>query len=49
MNFLNALYWIVLILAAVGIIYPAWRNPSWGAALILFIIIGLREFPVSLH
>lgn len=53
MSVLPILYWIILILSALGLFAPA----SWPygprvngvAAVVLFVIIGLRMFPQSFH
>lgn len=51
---LSLLYWIILILSIVGYFAPG-APATWGyrisgsAATILFIIIGLRDFKVSLQ
>lgn len=49
MNILPILYWILLILACIGTFAPA-PYSVWGGrfALVLFIILGLRVFPISL-
>jgi hypothetical protein len=47
---LPLLYWIVLILSAVGLFAPApWPRVSGVASLVLFVIVGLRLFPVALQ
>lgn len=51
---LAILFWVILILAAIGYFIPPSRYPfapriSGGAALVLFIIVGLRLFKVSLQ
>lgn len=53
---LSLLYWIVLILSVIGYFVPIGPNPptwgyrlSGGAATVLFVLIGLRDFRVSLQ
>lgn len=54
MSLLPILYWIVLILSLIGYYVPGPTPHTWGYRLvggtyaILFIIIGLRLFPISL-
>lgn len=53
MSLLSILYWVILILSLIGVFAP----PSWPYAprisgtawVVLFIIIGLRVFRVSLQ
>jgi hypothetical protein len=50
MQLLPILFWILLILAIIGV----WAPPPyqvWGfrLALVLFVILGLRVFPISLN
>jgi hypothetical protein len=46
---LPLLFWIILILSAIGLFAPApWPRISGAAQVALFIIIGLRLFAVSL-
>lgn len=55
MTLLPILYWIVLILSAIGYFVPGPAPVTWGyrlsggAATILFIIIGLRIFRIPLQ
>jgi hypothetical protein len=53
MSLLPILYWIILILSIIGVFAPpAWaygRYIGGGATVILFVIIGLRLFKVSLQ
>ena len=48
--FLNYLFWIVLVLYFAGYWGPApWGGRiSWGAVLILLIIVGLRSFKIDI-
>lgn len=50
---LAILFWVILVLAALGYFAPAsWvpgRYLGGGATLVLFIIVGLRLFRVSLQ
>ncbi len=46
---LALLFWILLILIAIGWFAPPWRPYSVVAVLILLALLGLRVFPVSLH
>lgn len=50
MQLLPILYWILLILSIVGTFAPAPYH-VWGGrlALVLFVILGLRVFPISLN
>lgn len=50
MQILPVAYWIFLILAIVGHFVPA-PYTIWGnrLALVLFVILGLRVFPISLN
>ncbi len=60
MTLLPILYWIVLILSLIGYFVPIFNRPagqpgpgwgyglSGGAATVLFIIIGLKDFRVPL-
>lgn len=50
MTLLPILYWIFLILAIIGVFVPA-PYSVWGGrvALLLFVILGLRVFPISLN
>lgn len=49
--FLNYLYWILLILYIIGFWGPPpWsQRIGWGAAAILFVIVGIRLFRVSVE
>lgn len=53
MSLLPILFWVILVLAAIGYFAPlAWvpgRYLGGGATLILFIIVGLRLFRVALQ
>jgi hypothetical protein len=49
MSLLNILFWLLLVLWALGIVIVSTASPNWhyingGALLALFIIIGLRAF-----
>lgn len=44
------LYWIILILAALGIWAPApWGKLNSGSLIVLLILLGIRVFPIALH
>jgi hypothetical protein len=52
---LNYLYWLLIIFSFIGWLVPGPTPQPWGfprlaggATFILFVIIGLRHFPVSL-
>jgi hypothetical protein len=54
MNFLSILYWVILVLAVIGLFVPidSWphaRTFNSVVLLVLLIIIGLKIFRVSLH
>ena len=54
MSLLSILYWVILILSAIGVIAipetsPNGRYVRGGAYLVLFIIIGLRVFRTSIQ
>ncbi len=50
MSFFSILYWIVVILAIFGIWAPApWGKLNSGATILLFILLGLRVFPIALQ
>lgn len=50
MAILPILYWILVILACIGAFAPApWSVWSGRVALVLFVILGLRVFPISLQ
>lgn len=54
MNFLNVLYWIILVLSGLGVAFVPTGSPNGryihgGSWLVLFIIIGIRVFKVSVE
>lgn len=49
MNLLPILFWVLLVLYAIGAFVPAWQRPSVFAVVILLVLVGLRVFPVVLN
>lgn len=49
-SLLPVLYWVLLILAIVGVFAPpAYQVWGFRVALVLFVILGLRVFPLNLQ
>lgn len=48
MSFLATLYWIILILCIIGLFVPNYPRVNSAAERLLFILIGIRLFPVDL-
>jgi len=50
MSFFTILYWIVIVLSIFGIWAPApWARINTGSAILLFILLGIRVFPIAMH
>lgn len=50
MNILPVLFWVLVILALCGLWFPSWPAPArFGPIIVLFIILGLRVFPIALN
>jgi hypothetical protein len=52
LNLLPTLYWILIILALIGTFVPFGPHSArinGGCAMVLFILLGLRVFPISLQ
>lgn len=52
MTFFTLLYWIIVILCLLGVLAPAtWTNSRYihgGATVILFILLGIKVFPIPM-
>jgi hypothetical protein len=49
MEILPVLFWVLLIICALGAFFPSWPAPArFGPAIVLFVILGLRVFPLVL-
>lgn len=50
MSFFAILYWIVVVLAIFGIWAPApWSRINTGSAILLFILLGVKVYPIALR